>query len=815
MRKPFRLSSLAWVAIPLCAVGFLLWTNTVRMRRVEIVSETGESAAGVPASGGHGGWQPRLIVPGHDNTSYQWLSQTRQMFASGEWRVRRVDYENAPFGHAVESASPYRWWLGAVAWLDHAVSGRPAGPALEQAALFADPLLHLLFLAGATIFAAWQFGAFPAALLAAGIAALFPFASGYLPGAPNDQGLVRACTFWSVLLLVAGVRSAYSPAANPDGRARRWFWIAGVVGGFGLWIGTAVQVPVVAGIALGALIAAWVARSTPPGIPAPAPRILPWQTWGLGGAAASLAGYLIEYFPGHLGSWQLRVNHPLYGLAWLGGGVLLARSAAWIQGAAPGRNVREIGIWALSTAALASLPVGMWLTHNPGFLATDLLPSLQLSRISGGVSGTDLWAWLVQEQNVVRIWATVFPALLVLPAGWLILRQRTGTASRAAMAIALGPVLIALGFTCKQLSWWNQVDGALLALAVAGAAALGEPAASRLTRWAWTGCLALVFMLGATTILPRTEGETKDSLDETEILSLVERDLARWLSLHAAAGNAEVLAPYNLTATLHYYGGLRGLATLSRENMDGLGAAIRILGASTPEEAKELIDQRGITHIVIPSWDSYLEVYARMGMGTVEGTFYNQLARWQLPPWLKPVPYQFPTVSGLDAQSVTILEVVEDQDDASALSRVAEYFLEIGQREQAASMGQALRRFQANLGALAVRAEIESARADKTDFDRTFESLLRRLASGGDRSLPWDRRVSLAVVLARNQHADLAREQVRRCMAEVTEARLRSLGTSALYRLQVLGKAYGIGIGDPRLQRLAVDLLPADLRSRL
>jgi hypothetical protein len=40
-------------------------------------------------------------------------------------------------------------------------------------------------------------------------------------------------------------------------------------------------------------------------------------------------------------------------------------------------------------------------------------------------------------------------------------------APRAAVAVALGPVVAALAFATRQLSWWNMFDAALLALAVA------------------------------------------------------------------------------------------------------------------------------------------------------------------------------------------------------------------------------------------------------------------------------------------------------------------------------------------------------------
>jgi hypothetical protein len=604
-----------------------------------------------------------------------------------------------------------------------------------------------------------------------------------------------------------------SKVANGENCARCWFSVAGVAGGLGLWIGPAGQAPVLAGIALGGLIAAWAARGAP-GTPAPTAKNLPWLAWAVSGAASTLAGYLIEFSPDHLGSWQLRTVHPLFGLAWIGGGVLLARTAAWIRGAKPARSVREIGIWLFAVAAFGALPVAMWLTHSLGFLETDLF-SLELTRLSAGSWAGSLSEWVVQEPNILMIWATIFPALLVLPAGWLVFSPRAGMSSRVSIAVALGPVLVATGFACWQLSWWNQVDVVLLVLLVAASATAEGSPGRRLRRWVWSCCLAPVALLGAIQIFPQTGGAAKNALDMSEIWGLVERDLARWLALHAGAGTAIVLAPHNQSVTLYYYGGLRGLTTLSRDNPDGLGVAVRILSASTPEEAKELIDRRGITHFAMPSWDSYFEVYARMGMGKVESTFYDQLLHWRLPPWLKPVPYQLPTVSGLEGQSVTILEVVEDQDDATAASRLAEYFVEMGQLDRAAASDQILRRFPADLGALTVRAEIESARGENAVFDRTFDSLLRRLSGHGDRVLPWDRRVSLAVVLALNKHADLAREQTRRCLDEVDEAKLRSLTTGSLYRLQVLGRTYGMGIADQRLRRLALDLLPAEMSSRL
>lgn len=797
---------------------------------------------------GFAGGARELIVPEHNNDTYHWIAQTQQMLARGEWRVRHVDYDNAPFGRLVDSPSPYRWWLGLIAWLDHSVSGRPLGQSVERAAIFADPLLHVLLLVGAAGFVAWQFGVFPAALFAAGLAMIFPFAAAFVPGAPDDRALSLACGMGSVLPLLAGLRARLrgnsqnqSEPAGADRRATRWFLVAGIAGGLGMWVSVVSQVPILLGIALGGVIATWAARratsivaTTPAkenrpnatqGVAMsppvsnhehpPAPLLhdftSAWWAWAVAGAATILVVCLIEYYPDHLASWQLRVVHPLYGVAWLGLGAGLVQVVAWAQMGRAAWTVRRVVVFVLAIAAVAALPVVMWKLKNDGFLAAGVSVS-RLVKLPGSAVASSLWAWMIRGGITATVLITVLPVLLILPAGWLILSRRTGALARSAVAIALGPVLVAMVIAGQHLSGWSMFDGVALVLLVA---ATDASARRPVMRWAWGAAVATMLVLGAIQLTPAREKEAKITLNEFELVGLIERDLARWLAKHAGPAGATVLAPPNETTTLYYYNGLRGLGTLARENEAGIGAAIRMVSASTPEEAKELIDRRGITHLIIPSWDSYLDDYARIGMGQLEGTFLNGLHLWRVPGWLRPVPYQLPVIAGFEGQTVTIFEVVEDQDDAVALSRTAEYFIEMNQLEPAASVAQALRRFPADLGALVARAQVELARGDTAAFAKTVELLRPRLAGNGDRSLLWDRRASLAVVLARSKQTDLARVQVQRCLTDVDEAKLRSLNTGALYRLQVLAKAFGLKITDPLLRELARDLLPDDLRVRL
>jgi hypothetical protein len=438
----------------------------------------------------------------------------------------------------------------------------------------------------------------------------------------------------------------------------------------------------------------------------------------------------------------------------------------------------------------------------------------RLTKLWDGAIASSMRAWIERDGFNRTVWGVLLPLLLIVPALWLLLRATTRSENRALLAVAFGPVLVALALVWRPLGVWSGIDATLLVLLIATMAALSGPA-MQLPQAVRAAFLVFVFVPGVFRFFPPTSADGKPALTKLEVDGLVERDIARWLANHAGKAGGVVLAPPGQTTTLYFYGGLRGLGTLSWENRDGLGVAVRITSAMTLEEAKELIDGRGITHLVIPSWDPYFEVYARMGMGQVEGTFLSQLRTWNLPPWLRPLPYQLPGIPGFEKQSVTILEVVEPQDDAPALSRTAEYFLEMGQVDRAVAIAQALRRFPADVGALVARALVEIDHADTATFGQTFDSLMARLNAKRDRFLPWDRRVSLAVILARKQRADLAREQIGRCVADVDEARLRSLTTGSLYRFLVLSKAYNLPIADPQLHALALSLLPPEARERI
>ena len=210
-----------------------------------------------------------------------------------------------------------------------------------------------------------------------------------------------------------------------------------------------------------------------------------------------------------------------------------------------------------------------------------------------------------------------------------------------------------------------------------------------------------------------------------------------------------------------------------------------------------------------------MDALAVMGAGQLDGSFLDRLHHWNLPGWLKPVQYMAPVIGGFEGQTVVVLEVVDEQNDALALSRIAVYLADMGQVGPASRAGRALRRFPADLGALVARAQVEKVCGENEELGETMDLLLRRISGGADRDLLWDQRIGLVVLLAQEHHMDLVLPRLRECIAEIDDGKLRSLSTILLYRFHVLRRAFSLEIGDPALRALSFDLLPPDLRSQV
>lgn len=818
-----RLLSRLWIAVLVGTAGFLFWNHTRQIQRIVRVSAqpvwSVDPAVVDPRS--TTGWSDgrrQLLLPEQNQSSYEWIAQTQQMLAEGTWRVRRVNYDNAPFGRATHLPALYRWWLALLAMICHGFTDAPSALCVERAALFADPILQGLILLGVAVYAARQFGDWSAALVSIAVAGFYPFAGSFLPGAPEHHGLLQACVVGSVLPLlgalatkiISGTSSPPAGAAlkrvSPGARAH--FAAAGAAGGLGLWLGATVQAPVLGGIVAGATAAVLLNRKFAGGALA-----APWRLWALCGAVVSLAGYAIEYFPDDM-SLRLQGNHPLYAIAWLACGEALHRLVHRSRTTAAGSNRREQLTLALSGLLAVGSVAALGALGGTSAFSGDPLAS-RLTLLGGGVAAPSLAQWIARDGFTAAVWATCLPLSLLALSLWTALGSRTPTALRAAILVGLAPALIAVALGCAQLRWWNTVDAVALCLLAVASGSVSTPAAIPERRGWWAIAVSVAALAGIFRLVPSRAQPGDLVLTEREVQGMIARDLGQWLRVHAGESSVTLLAPPELTASAAYHGGVQGVGTLAVDNQEGIDATVRVMRSSSAEEAAELVQRRGITHLVIPSWDDTLTQYARFGSNPIERTFIGALDRADPPRWLRPLPYLLPSFSGLEPQSLRVFQVVPEADESVALSWRTEYFVETGQLDAAAALRPQLRRYPAALSVLAALAQVEYASQDKPAYDRVMGTIATYVSSGADRTLRWDRRVSLALALAQAKRMDLARAQAERCLSQINPARVRSLTTGTLFRFLVLCRLAELEIADPAVRELALQLLPPQMRQRI
>lgn len=811
--KSRRHLSWVWIVFLLGACSLFVWNTKARINRLDYLSTIGAADENHPVnitSSDQGNAEltrgNSLPIPDQLDASYHWLAQTQRMLNRGEARVRHIDYENAPFGRTVLTPSPYRWWLGFVAWCEHLATGAPPSTLVEKAALWADPVLLAVIILGLVILAAKYSGSLAASLVSIGLVSLFPFITGFLPGAPDDRGLAQALAMASVLLLSTAVATPENAKAG-----RRWFILAGIAGGLGLWVKVSVQLPVLLGIVGGGLLVSFL---TPRGnSPKTAPTsVLPWRAWACAGAATTLVASVIEYSPSELWTWELSFIHPLHGLAWLGAGELLVQASTWLQNRTFSRSPKNLVLVLLSVAVVVVVPAALLKLHGTDVFALENMGA-HLTRLHDGIVAKNLAAWMVIQGPSISLFLTLAPVGLLLPVFWVLTNRQTASSTRAAVAITLGPVLVALAIACTQLVWWQTLDALLLVALAAVVPAISSQAITAKARACWISVTLALLAPGFIYVLAWDRPSKGNALNRAELQGLIIRDLAGWLSQHSEPGTVSVLSPPSASTALCYYGGFRGIGSLCEENKDGIMAAIRIMSARNVREAKEVVNRRKITHIILLSWDTFFDDSIRAAV-QIEGTFRDQLKFTTLPNWLRPLAYRLPAIPGFEDQSVTVFEVVEEQDEATTLSNIALYFVEIGDLDGARSAAEGLRRFSTDFGAWVARAQVAAATGDAAELAKVLKVLQSRLAAKVPPLLSWNLRVDLAVVLARAKAEALAKKQLELCLNAIDDTNIRSLSPGSDYRLLVLCRGFGVSM-PPAQRALALSLVPPVLRARL
>ena len=159
--------------------------------------------------------------------------------------------------------------------------------------------------------------------------------------------------------------------------------------------------------------------------------------------------------------WRLEVNHPLYGLAWLGGGELICQlGRLWVPGPRfpppqppPGCRRAQVLVGFFRRSCWSSRRRTFW-------VADPFLWRLHTAYIAEFRSMR--WDLAQSGWNFAAI-ARLLPLLLSLAAALFLCAAARPPFWRAQLALALVPAGFEFALAAQQLRWWGLASGMALA----------------------------------------------------------------------------------------------------------------------------------------------------------------------------------------------------------------------------------------------------------------------------------------------------------------------------------------------------------------
>ncbi|MEP6621621.1 MAG: hypothetical protein ABJE47_20000 [bacterium] len=555
-------------------------------------------------------------------------------------RLRSTDIDNAPTGRDVHWNSALSIALAQAGKLRHALTGEALPLATERALAWINLPLFLLVVIGLSWWAARRIGATAGVLLALGMLGNRWFYGGFAPNYVDHHGLLSAASLGIALGAICMGAGWSGSGTERDADllppsphlARRGALCSAVAGGLGMWISAASVIPTIAFIGIAAVVVTVLLGPAAREDGAQFDGDV-WRLWSRAGALISVVAYLIEYAPSHLG-WRLEVNHPLYALAWLGGGELIALVGEWrINGARPSRMRMAMAIGAVLAAPVVIAAAG------PRVM---LLLDTRMAALHQTIA---------EFQSIVAVGrAGGFSALLPYAIGFALLLPALALAGarprdRILIAfIALVSGLAAL-LACWQERWWLDASGpglCLLALGVTALIAGRKP----VLRWSIVGAISALFVAQAVARIRLTHANVEaGAVTEADATQPLYRDVAAAIRQTQPRGDVVLLASPTASSGVGYFGRFKTLGTLYWENIDGLAAAASIFSARGDDAARALMQQRGVTHIALIGRDDYLREYLHFAepdgnASEFSNTFGARLASSAVAPsWLREIGF--------------------------------------------------------------------------------------------------------------------------------------------------------------------------------
>ncbi len=773
-----------WLWAMLLAVALIL---TIRSDRACLHWASALSTQGSPpppqdphSPTGYALGQRQFLGTHRRGETYRWIAATQDLIASGPLASRAYHADNVPHGRPQLLPRLYAGWVAAIAGALHLLTGQPLAIAVEQAALWEPVISHALAFLAVVMFMWVRHGPTAAGVAGACFALFPPLFGQFLPGALTAET-------WA-LFLAAYAIACNLPRPGAGQIPRACSMASAVAAGLAIWLDPGFGVPAVL-ITAAAGVAVMLTQDAK----------VPCLRWALVGSGLTLIAWLVDGGRWDPTAGELRFVHPVYALAWLGIGVGMAA----YQEIHSGQRHRRLYLAAIAVAAALLAPLvyaqlshgykGWWYTSASMRRLTSLDETTVFNNIADWLARTSV-------AEVMLVSAPVLIATAAL-AGFLLRRpdtRRKLPASLAVSAVVCAGLLVLIVF---KVRW--MVIASLVALPVVATLAAGASRALR--RGLLAGAVVFLFALFAwnrtlPASLRRPAAETPPG--PADLQALIYRQFAHWLASHNPGQDVSVLAPPELSDAIVFHGGGRVLMSTAWESYPGQVAASRVLSASESTEAEAVLQNLALTHVILASWDEVLPLLVQKPEGAGGDTLYARLQRWVLPRYLRPIPYHLPPVPGFIDQKLAVLKVTPPQDEALALSRLAEYFVEMDRPEPAGLAAKVLAEsFPDDPNAAIARATVYAQSGNQPGFEHELERLAAD-ATAGKVPFSWDRRVQRAIVLALGHRHARARGEIEACIAATSEADLFDLTPLQAYRLRVLADEYGVAFPDAKLPAL-------------
>ena len=619
---------------------------------------------------------------------YTWNRHAEHLGENGEWRLRHTNFDNAPAGRELHWNSAFIWYLRGLGEIYRAATGDSLHNSIFRASIWANPILLVLALGIFATLSARRFGPLCGAVVAIGMLSVPTFYEGFMPAYPDHHGLI-AFTILGILFGIAWAGAGWVQAPGGDDfapphsvrQARHGMVFSAICGAAGLWISALSTAIVLGTTGVAALVAVFFYGRSSSKTPGCAFESNLWKLWALWGAGGSLFFYLFEYFPFNMGM-RMEVNHPLYALAWLGGGWIIAEVSEWL--CVPKTRFPWLKlIWPL--AACAVLPTVIVLggpeiyIPKDGFMdrlwknIAELLPLVTRIKL-GGLTWQMAFGW--------------FPAFLAV-AFLLQFSRRTGCGTRAVLVFLSVPIFLITALQFYQVRW-GMLAGPLY-IALAG---IVVPQIWRLIpRKPLSRGLAAIILLSFGYIFVEPSFNNafriswaqfrsgyKVSITSGQGLALLHRQMAR--AILDTAGNKPVvlLSSPNSSCLLSALGGFKTVGTLYWENVEGLKAAAAGLNAQSDAEALAFMKKHGVTHISLMTWENFIGPYfGILYPKPVPGKSYEKsfgkraLFDRIIPPWARPIAFPPNDLSKGLQQAVLLIKVAPEQGLNEAKFHIARF----------------------------------------------------------------------------------------------------------------------------------------------